>query len=108
MCYVKGATQLLALAERWELAFRRCVCAPGAEQKLIRNVNLLALGSKQLAKQLKDCKWANEFLCAQVKVLKAHLQGKEQHTACQEEEVSELSTRLETETKDNKSLWKQV
>ncbi len=32
-------------------------------------------------------------------MLKAHFQDAEQHTACQEEKVSELCTRQDTETK---------
>lgn len=71
-------------------------------------LNLSASGSNKWAKQPEDCEIANEAPGTQVEVLKAHLQDAEQHIAYQEEKVSELSTRLDTETKENNSLWKQV
>lgn len=71
-------------------------------------LSLSVLGSNKWAKQLKDCKATNKAVGTQVEVSKAHLQGTEQHIACQEGKVTELSTRLETETKENKSLPKQV
>lgn len=55
-----------------------------------------------------DCEIENQALCTQVEVLKAHLQTAEQHIACQEEKVTELSARLEAEMKNNMSLSKQM
>ncbi|XP_044033091.1 trichohyalin-like [Siniperca chuatsi] len=71
-------------------------------------LTLSAFGYNNWAKQLEDREKENEALGTQVEMLKAHLQGAEQHIACKEEKVGELSTRLESETKENKFLWKQV
>lgn len=72
------------------------------------SLKLSAFGSNKWNKQLKECETANKALGTQVEVLKVHLQDAEQHIAFQEEKVNELFTRLDTGTKENKSLWKQV
>ncbi|XP_042290122.1 interactor of constitutive active ROPs 4-like [Thunnus maccoyii] len=70
--------------------------------------NPSALDPRELCGQLSNCQIENEALGVQVEVLRAHLQSAEQHIACQENKATELSTRLETETKENKLLLKQV
>ena len=71
-------------------------------------VNPSVLDPEMEARQRIDCKIKNEALWIQVEVLKAHLLSAEQHIVCKEQKVTELSARLEAETKENKFLWKEV
>lgn len=62
------------------------------------------LAPKSGGEQVKHCEIVHEAPGTQVEVLKAPLQKAEQHVACQEEKVTERSTRQETETKQIKPV----
>lgn len=75
--------------------------------RLIRS----ALGTCNWARQLifRIYSWTEkEALVQQVEVLKAQLQKENKHRFFQAQKITELSTNLELEMKENKTLWNQV
>lgn len=66
------------------------------------------LGALKLARQLNECMVEKEALERQVEELKAQLQKDENHSACQEEKVQELTTKLERQMVQIESLQWQV
>ncbi len=66
------------------------------------------LGPYRLAQKLKDCQLEKEALEKQVKELKAELQSAENHIACQEEKLEQLTTKLERQMIQTESLRRQA